>query len=167
MILPRQGYYYGGGNYCNGSNCGNSNWYNWGRWVVLAAILVAAFGIFVIVSCVNARRRRHAGLTPYRGTGWLGGKTPPGHGEAQYAPGQQPYYQENYQPQDAPAPPYSPPPVHGYYGENQTYYGQQSGIELQQPPNAYQPQRGGDPVYAPPPGSPPGHAKMHEDGVIR
>jgi len=62
----------------------------------------------------------------------------------------------------APAPPYSPPIENqatgntfnsndGYYGGHG--YGQQSGIELQQPTNVYQPQRE---VYETPVGPPPG-----------
>ena len=54
------------------------------------------------------------------------------------------------------APPYSPPIGHqatgntfnsndGYYGHHG--YGQQTGIELQEPASSYQPQREVDPVY--------------------
>ena len=103
-------------------------------------------------------------MTPYRGTGWLGGNTPPGHGPATYTE-PQPYYGNNTY--TAPAPPYTTQPNQTYYGNgNQGYFGgQQSGIELQQPQSAYQPARGGDPVYAPPAGPPPG--KKEGDGVIR
>lgn len=63
------------------------------------------------------------------------------------------------------APPYSPPIENqatgntfnsndGYYGRHG--YGQQTGIELQEPTSSYQPQRGGDPVYDAPAGPPPG-----------
>ncbi|KAL9588792.1 MAG: hypothetical protein Q9203_002408 [Teloschistes exilis] len=90
-------------------------------------------------------------MTPYRGTGWAGGRTPAGHAPAQYT-GNQPSY--GGPPVGQPA--YSPPPQNqGYYGNsglNQGYYGgqQQSGVELQQPDHSYQPQRGGDQVYNPP-----------------
>lgn len=120
----------------------------------------------VFSSCLSARRRRKQGLTPFRGTGWAA----PGHGPVQYNPNAttqstQPYYQT--QPNSGwsqPAPAYSPPPNNTYYGngENAGYYGQQSGIEMQnqpsQPQTAYQPPRGGDYVYQPPPGPPPGKA---------
>jgi hypothetical protein len=60
--------------------------------------------------------------------------------------------------QGPPAPPYSPPLNNQYTGNtfnsNDGYYGQQSGIELQPPKNAYAP-RGGDPVYESPEGPPP------------
>lgn len=113
-------------------------------------------------------------MTPYRGTGWAGGRTPAGHAPAQYT-GAQPYYagnpQYNNAAQGAAPPVYSPPPNQTYYGNGQGngqgnpgyFGGQESGIELQQPQSAYQPQRGGDPVYAPPMGPPPGKG----DGIIR
>ena len=113
--------------------------------------------------CINARRRRRAGLNPYRGTGWLAGQTPPGHAPAQYTGGPpQPYFNNAPQPAFNPNPPiYSPPQTQpqGYFG------GQQTGIELQQPNNSYQPQRGGEPVYGAPEGPPP--AKRNGDGIIR
>ncbi|KAI4259603.1 MAG: hypothetical protein LQ352_000671 [Teloschistes flavicans] len=146
-ILPRQ----------------RSSWNNWGRWIVVGIIILAAFFIFFAFACVTARRRRRQGMTPYRGTGWAGGRTPAGHAPAQYT-GNQPSY--GGPPVGQPA--YSPPPQNqGYYGNsglNQGYYGgqQQSGVELQQPDHSYQPQRGGDQVYNPPSGPPPG-----KDGIIR
>ncbi|MCJ1338671.1 hypothetical protein MMC09_003960 [Bachmanniomyces sp. S44760] len=173
------GYNYG---YGNGYNNGYSSpWASYGRWIVLAAIIVGAFLIFLIFSCITARRRKRAGIQPWRGTGWAAGNTPAGHAPAQYTGAQtgQPGYNNNmygnnnaytngYAGQEQ-APVYSPPagqpPYHG--GENQSYFGgQQNGIELQQPPNAYtnQPVRGGDGVYAPPEGAPPGKG---EDGIIR
>ncbi|KAL8724547.1 MAG: hypothetical protein Q9166_007889 [cf. Caloplaca sp. 2 TL-2023] len=147
-----------------------SGWDNWGRWIVLAVILLAAFFIFFAFACVTARRRRRQGMTPYRGTGWAAGRPPPGHGPAQYTGAQPaPYYnnQPAYNNQPSAAPVYSPPPANqNYYGNggaNQGYFGgQQSGVELQQPNNSYQPQRGGDQVYSPPAGPPPG-----KDGIIR
>ena len=134
--------------------------------VVLGAIIVGAFLIFLIFSCITARRRRRQGQQPWRGTGWAAGAPPPGHGPAQYtgAPPQQ------YNGNTAAAPPYSPPANQGYYGQgynsgtNQGYFGgQQQGVELQQPENAYA--RGGENVYSPPAGPPPG--KKAGDGIIR
>ncbi|KAI4185265.1 MAG: hypothetical protein L6R41_004221 [Letrouitia leprolyta] len=123
--------------------------------------------VLIHESCITARRRRRQGMTPYRGTGWAGGRTPAGHAPAQYT-GAQPYYggdnQYNNQPPVQPA--YSPPPNGNYYGNqgaNQTYFGgQQSGVELQSPNNTYQPPRGGDQVYSPPTGPPPS-----KDGIVR
>lgn len=171
-ILPRQyydscpdGYYYRNGSCYSG----NSRWGDWGRWVVLAAIIVGAFFLFFACACITARRRRRHGMTPYRGTGWAAGNTPAGHGPAQYNNGgAQPYYNNNYQQPNNAAPPYSGP-NQGYYGGNQGnqgYFGggQQNGVELQQPTSTYQPQTGGDPVYSPPAGPPPG---KHNDGIIR
>lgn len=148
---------------------GNSPWYNYGRWIVLAIVIIGAFLIFVIFSCFTARRRRRLGHSPYRGTGWAAGP-PPGHGPAQYtgAPPQPYLGNENHAP-----PVYSPPVSNqGYYnqghGQNQGYFGgQQQGVELQQPQSAYTPQRGGEAVYdyAPPVGPPPG--QKSGDGIIR
>lgn len=101
-----------------------------------------------------------AWLPPYTKYGGQSGQT----GQTYYS--NQPYHG------GAAAPPYSPPIGNqatgntfnsndGYYG-NQGY-GQQSGIELQQPTSAYQPQRGGDPVYDAPAGPPPGKG----DYVVR
>ncbi|MCJ1240944.1 hypothetical protein MMC14_008948 [Varicellaria rhodocarpa] len=117
--------------------------------------------------CLNARRRRRAGLNPYRGTGWLAGQTPPGHAPAQYAGPPQPYYnntpQQGY---DQNPPVYAPPQTQNYGAEHHGYFGgQQTGIELQQPNNSYQPQRGVEPVYGAPDGPPP--AKRNGDGIIR
>ena len=104
-------------------------------------------------SCITARRRRKAGRTPFYGTGWAA-RPLNGNNNAQ------PYYNNNYN--NAPAPPYSAATNNnnGYYGNgvNQSYYGQQNGVELQSP----QPTYGGNQQYAPPPGPPPG-----KDGVIR
>ena len=135
--------------------------------VVLAALIIGAFLIFLTFSCITARRRRRQGQQPWRGTGWAAGVPPPGHGPAQYtgAPPQQ--YNGN---PNAAAPPYSPPANQGYYGQgynsgsNQGYFGgQQQGVELQQPENAYA--RGGENVFSPPAGPPPG--KKAGDGIIR
>ncbi|KAI7111023.1 hypothetical protein KC352_g36017, partial [Hortaea werneckii] len=53
---------------CNGyyDNCA---WNSWARWLVLALIIVGAFFIFFLFSCITARRRRRHGYRPYRGTG--------------------------------------------------------------------------------------------------
>ena len=138
--------------------------------VVLAAIIVGAFLLFLSFSCITARRRRRQGMNPYRGTGWAAGRTPAGHAPAQYTGGPAPYYGQN-----TAAPPYSPSSNQGYYnqgynqgydgGANQSYFGgQQQGVELQQPENAYAGQ-GGTGVYQPPAGPPPG--KKGNDGVIQ
>ena len=127
--------------------CTNSAWNNWVRWVVLVVIVVGFLLLFVLCSCLTARRRRKAGRKPFYGTGWAA------------RPGlynNQPNNQYNAQPYYAnqPAPPYDAAVNNnnnnGYYGggANQNYYGQQSGVELQPP----QPTYGG---YAPPPGPPP------------
>lgn len=94
------------------------------------------------------------GYSPYRGTGWTLGMTPPGHGQAQYTSQpyygnaqpqqeqvQQPYYNNSNNPPPPPA--YSPPP-------NNTYHGNNQGIELQQPGATYQGYRSGEEAYAPP-----------------
>ena len=115
------------------------------------------------LSCISARRRRQQGFQPYRGTGWLPGATPPGHGPAQYT-GAAPQY--NNQQYGAP-PVYSPSSNQTYYGpeSNQPYFrGQEQGVELQQPQSTYQPAIGGDPVYTAPAGPPPG---KKGDVVIR
>ncbi|MCJ1273379.1 hypothetical protein MMC21_001170 [Puttea exsequens] len=139
------------------------------RTILLAAIIVGAFLIFLLFSCITARRRRRQGMTPWRGTGWAAGQTPAGHAPAQYTGGAAPYYGNNNN--NAAAPPYSPT-NQGYYGNqyngggtNQGYFGggQQQGVELQQPSNAYA--RGGENVYQPPVGPPPG--KKEGDGIIR
>jgi hypothetical protein len=117
--------------------------------------------------CLNNRRRRRRGVAPLYGTGWMP------------APGSKPPQQNTYYPNQpyngGAAPPYSPPIGNqptgntfnsndGYYGQNHyghnPYGGQQSGIELQTPQNAYQPyaQRGGENVYEAPMGPPPGKA---------
>ncbi|KAJ4375324.1 hypothetical protein N0V83_002410 [Neocucurbitaria cava] len=112
-----------------------------------------------MASCITARRRRKAGRQPFYGTGWA--SRPGQHGNAQ------PYYNNNTYGNHTnaqPAPPYSANAApnntnQGYYGgggANQSYYGQQNGVELQSPQPAY----GG---YAPPPGPPPAKG----DGIVR
>ncbi|KAL1966897.1 hypothetical protein VTN77DRAFT_3641 [Rasamsonia byssochlamydoides] len=110
-------------------------WSTWGRWVAFAVIVALAFIIFFVFACLSARARRRRGLNPYFGTSWM-------------APSA--YNQQDY---GNPPPQYSPGPNQGYYAPNQGYFGgQQTGIELQQPANAY---HAGDQVYPPPPGPPP------------
>ncbi|KAF2240811.1 hypothetical protein BU26DRAFT_525718 [Trematosphaeria pertusa] len=137
--------------------CRNSAWNDWVRWVVLAVIIVGFFLLFVVCSCITARRRRRLGRQPFYGTGWA---ARPGQ------PTAQPYYNNN-QNYNHPPPQYTPQPQNqGYYGSNQGYYGsspygQQQGVELQSPQPTHT--RGGDDVYAPPAGPPPGKG----DGIIR
>jgi hypothetical protein len=117
-----------------------SNWDNWVRWVVLAVIIGLFLVAFFLCSCVTARRRRRMGQQPFYGTGWAS--------RNQHYNNAQPYYNNQNQ--------YPPPPPQ--YSANvpsghQQYYGQQSGIELQQPANAYT--AGRSDGYEPPPGAPP------------
>ncbi|KAH8689230.1 chitin synthesis regulation, congo red resistance, RCR protein [Phaeosphaeriaceae sp. PMI808] len=132
--------------------CYRSAWDTWVRWVILAVVVIGFLFLFVLCSCITARRRRKAGQQPFYGTGWA---ARPGNNTAQ------PYYNNQHQP----APPYSAQPQqNGYYGgaqqqqpyggQSQSYYNgqQQSGVELQSP----QPTYGGQNMYQPPPGPPPG-----------
>lgn len=131
ILLRRDCYYDGYTRRCS------DPWSDWGRWVAFAVIVGGAFLIFLLIACVSARQRRRRGLSPYRGTAWLA--QPPPYGQHYQAPPQ--YSANNQGPQ-------------GPYGPNQAYYGgQQNGVELQQPMNAYRP---GDPeMYTPPSGPPP------------
>ena len=126
-------------------------WDTWARWVVFGLIIVGALVIFFLFSCISARRRRKMGYSPYRGTGWAIGRTPPGHAPATY--NQQPYYANQQQP-------YQPPPP--AYGASNDYYGGRNDVELQSPPQAYG-SYNRDNVYSPPPGPPP----PKNDGIIR
>ncbi|KAL9084279.1 MAG: hypothetical protein Q9159_005324 [Coniocarpon cinnabarinum] len=157
-LQPRQyGYGYGSRDcYYNDDNC-NSNWSQWGRWVLLVGIIVLVLFIFFVFSCLNARRRRRQGATPFRGTGWMA----PGHGPVNYygpggpnntnpPPNQYAYYGSPNGGQGAP-PAYNP--------SHSGYYGQESGLEMQPPQQAHAPPQrgaGGSQVYSPPPGPPPG-----------
>ncbi|KAI8938968.1 hypothetical protein NX059_004815 [Plenodomus lindquistii] len=151
------GYYDDNGCYYDRYNryrCRNSAWNNWVRWVVLAVVVVGFLLLFFLCSCITARRRRKAGRQPFYGTGWAA--RPGAYNNTQ---NQQPYYGNN---NAAPAPPYTAPDSNtGYYGggQNQSYYGQQNGVELQSPQPAY----GGGGGYAPPPGPPPGKG----NGMVR
>jgi hypothetical protein len=133
ILLPRNCYTNQFGNYVCSNN---DSWSYWGRWVAFAIIVGGAFLIFLLIACVSARQRRRRGLAPYRGTAWMA-QPPP------YAPNYQPppqYSANNQGPQ-------------GPYGSSHAYYGgQQNGVELQQPTNAYRP---GDQMYTPPNGPPP------------
>ncbi|KAF3484396.1 uncharacterized protein GIQ15_03720 [Arthroderma uncinatum] len=142
-------YSYGNGYYYS------TPWERWGRWVVLAVIIVGAFFLFLICACISARRRRRRGLQPFRGTGWAGAgpqghpqqfQPPPGQGQQQYpSPNPQQYPQQYPQQHPQQYPPQQYPPQQGgvaspppQYGTAQDYYApQQTGVELQQPPNAY------------------------------
>jgi len=133
-------------------NCYYTSWDNWVRWVVLAVIVVLFLILFFLCSCVTARRRRRQGQSPYYGTGWT---ARPWQQQNTYH--HQPYYNNNNQ-YPPPPPQYSSDVPAGHQG----YYGQQSGIELQQPPNAFAPGRSGD-GYEPPVGPPP----KKGDNIIR
>ncbi|KAL1585943.1 hypothetical protein WHR41_04731 [Cladosporium halotolerans] len=155
-ILPRQ---YIDCRYSNDYRCRNySTWNSWARWLVLGLIIFGAILIFFLFSCITARRRRRRGYTPYRGTGWALGRTPPGHGQATY--NAQPHYgqqQQQWQPQQQQQQPYynnsnNPPP--SYYDASRNNNNNNDGVELQSPQPAY----GGYGSYAPPKGPPPGHA---------
>lgn len=138
------GWYQGSDGYCYPG----SSWYWWGRWVF--AGLAILFVIIVFATLFrNSRRRRKLGQQPLYGTGWM-------------APAPPPYYPPppQYTPQDQNAG--SPPPGGYKYGQSDGYYagnfnGNQEGIQLQQPANAYH--RSTENDYAPPPGPPPNAAK--------
>lgn len=166
-LLSKRQYYYGS---CDPNiyDCGNSTWYNWGRWVALAVIVIAFILLALAFSCINNRRRRRRGAPPMYGTGWI----PYGHKWAGGQIGPNGYYPNQPYNGGQAAPPYEPPIGNqatgntfnsndGYYGHH--VYGQQTGIELQEPQSSYQPQRGGDPVYDAPAGPPPGKG----DYVVR
>jgi len=109
-------------------DCYYSTWDSWGRWVLLGGVLVFVFFLAFILTAVRSRRRRRAGLQPYYGTGWIAGRAPVYNNPGYYGP-------------PAPAPPYTAPVNNQHTGTtfntNDGYYGQQGGVELQQPKNAY------------------------------
>lgn len=142
----------------------NSNWDRWGRWVALVVIVFVVLLLAFGCSCMNARRRRKRGVSPRYGTGWLGGKYGGGNNQQTYYNNQQPGYGQAAPPYEAPNQEYQN--TGNTFNSNEGYYGQQSGVELQQPQHSYQPQRGGEAVYAPPQGPPPGKGG-YNDGVIR
>ncbi|UNI14595.1 hypothetical protein JDV02_001210 [Purpureocillium takamizusanense] len=157
--------------YCNGYGyCYNSRWYDWGRWVVVGAIIFFCLLILLSCTCV-ARRRRRRGAQPMYGTGWMapaGKYGQNGHEMNNYQTGynQQQGYDQQYQQQgwnQQPGGYANPPPAYGQqhpqytgttFNPNDGYYGQQQGQQygVQQPPNTYQ--REGN--FSPPPGPPPG-----------
>ncbi|KPI36153.1 uncharacterized protein AB675_8900 [Cyphellophora attinorum] len=152
VLEPRQ---YGTG-YCydsfgNVGSC-NSAWYDWGRWVALAVVILGFIILFFLCSCISARRRRRRGLQPMYGTGWAG-RTPFGHGQAQYNPqyGRQQYPQQenNYVPGQGQtggyygqsyAPPAYAPENRGYFGQDNTGSTNttQGVYEMQPPAQTYQ-----------------------------
>ncbi|KHN96439.1 Chitin synthesis regulation, Congo red resistance, RCR protein [Metarhizium album ARSEF 1941] len=132
----------------------NSRWYDWGRWVVLAGIIVVFVLIMFTCAC-TARRRRRRGAQPMYGTGWMAPAGKFGNNQQH----QMNSYNQGYaQPQGY----YNTPPPYGQqqapqntgttFNPNDGYYGHQQQYGVQQPPNTYQPDGG----YAPPPGPPPG-----------
>ncbi|QSZ35663.1 hypothetical protein DSL72_006785 [Monilinia vaccinii-corymbosi] len=148
------GYDYDDDDIYNCDRYGNcySTWGSWGRWVVLALIIVAFVLLAFGFSCLNSRRRRRQGIQPMYGTGWMA-KPPP------YGQHPQPAAAYNYGPPPpmyTQAGPIAPQQTGTTFNSNDGYYahhGQQGGIELQQPAHAY---TRGDNVYQPPAGPPPG-----------
>ncbi|KAG6040687.1 hypothetical protein E4U41_007418 [Claviceps citrina] len=149
----RVGYYY----------CRN-RWSDWGRWVVLAGIIVVFLAILMLCAC-TARRRRRRGNQPMYGTGWLapGGKHNNQHQMDNYQQGNynQAYPQQYDQGYAANQGGYNnAPPAYGQqaqntgttFNPNDGYYGQQQQNGVQPPQSAYQ----RDANYAPPAGPPPG-----------
>ncbi|KAK3070014.1 hypothetical protein LTR53_011184 [Teratosphaeriaceae sp. CCFEE 6253] len=146
--------YYGNNCYINrygNQVCNSGVWNSWARWLVLGLIILGAFFLFFLFSCITARRRRKFGHSPYRGTGWALGRTPPGHGAATYnaRPQQeqqqtaQPYYNNSN----------NPPPA---YGAAQGYYGNSGNdVEMQPPQPVYGANQIRKEQYAPPSGPPP------------
>jgi hypothetical protein len=118
-----------------------SGWYWWGRWV-FAALAIIFVLLLLFAMFRNSRRRRKLGMQPMYGTGWM---APP----PQYYPPPPQYAAQD--------PHNGNPPPGGYkYGQGDGY-GNNEGIQLQQPTSAYH--RGPDADYAPPPGPPPSHGK--------
>ncbi|KAK0731628.1 chitin synthesis regulation, resistance to congo red-domain-containing protein [Lasiosphaeris hirsuta] len=138
-ICP-SGYYLASNGFCYR----NSAWYGWGRWVFAGIVVLFVVAIMLLLAR-NSRRRRRQGVAPLRGTGWL-------------APAP-PYYPPP--PQYTAQPPVYPQPTGQKFNQNDGYYANQEGIQLQQPQNTYQPQQAfqpqnnADAVYAPPEGPPP------------
>jgi hypothetical protein len=155
----------------------------YGRWALLGVILAIALVAFFLVSCLNARRRKKAGNTPYYGTQWLAPNvsnslchlaqivltSSQSYGQAQQQQQQTQYYppQNTHNDNAQYAPPAYPAPNGNadYYGNNTTSNNQ---YEMQQPAATYQPgynreaeQAAGN-EFTPPPGPPPGKA-----GVFR
>ncbi|CAK7204724.1 hypothetical protein SEUCBS139899_007484 [Sporothrix eucalyptigena] len=143
-ICP-SGYYYSDG-FCYR----NSNWYGWGRWVLLG-VIVFVFFLFMLIMSRRVRRQRRQGVQPVYGTSWMG-----------WGQNQNPQY--NNQQAYAPPPQYSQQPPQeanytgGTYNSNQGYYGNagtyNNDVPLQQPGSTYYPPREVN-DYAPPEGPPP------------
>ncbi|WPH01527.1 Hypothetical protein R9X50_00437300 [Acrodontium crateriforme] len=66
--------------------CTDGDWIIWGRWVVVAAVIVVVLGIYLVFSCVSARRRHKAGAKPYIGTQWALGPNPPQYNSTETLP---------------------------------------------------------------------------------
>ncbi|CAI6335249.1 unnamed protein product [Periconia digitata] len=144
--------------------CDRSAWNSWVRWVVLAVVVFGFLALFFLCSCLSARRRRKAGRQPFYGTGWAARPGNQPYYNQQHSA--QPYYNNNGQNYAQPPPQYTPQPQYGaqnqgYYGAQQPKYGQENGVELQQPQPTYN--RGPEAEYAPPPGPPP----AKNDGIVR
>lgn len=109
--------------------CRRTAWGGWGRWVAMGIILAVFLFSLLLFSHMSARRRRQRGLTPLRGTAWVGPKnvSPTNQGVVR-------------QKDSNPAPPYSPP--------SGDYYAPPPGPP---PQNAYS----GEQTFNPPPGPPP------------
>lgn len=94
-------------------------------------------------SWVSSRRRRRAGLRPYYGTGWIGGK----YSNKEEAPTAAPKYD--------PPPVYSPPTNQRDYADNDESYGTSHRMnEMQSPLQSFQPTEARDDAYSPPNGPP-------------
>ena len=52
----------------------SSAWYDWGRWVLVGAIVLIVV-VAALTSAFTARSRQRRGLTPWYGTGWMAGGT--------------------------------------------------------------------------------------------
>ncbi|QUC17765.1 uncharacterized protein UV8b_02006 [Ustilaginoidea virens] len=154
----------------------NNRWYDWGRWVVLAGVVVVV--TLILFSCAfTARRRRRRGAQPMYGTGWMAPSGKVGeqqqHQMNNYQQGYdqgymyQPGYQQGYGQQgqyNAPLAYGQQPqntgttfnPNDGYYGHQQHQQHQQQHqqqYDVQQPQSTYQRD---NTSYAPPAGPPPG-----------
>ncbi|KAI1828048.1 chitin synthesis regulation, resistance to congo red-domain-containing protein [Xylaria intraflava] len=132
------------GEHLVGNDCIRGDpWFWYGRWILLAVLLVFVFLLLFTYACLQSRRRRRQGMSPMYGTGWMA----PNNGQYYNPP--QAYNSEAY---------HQPPPAYGAPGQSypmdnryQTadgqYNRQASGVEP--PKNVYS----GD--YAPPAGPPP------------
>jgi len=121
---------------CYGYNC-NSNWYQWGRWILAGVLIFIGFCVLLFVLFLNRRRRRRGmgRIHPRIGMGRRANQM-----ESQPPQSQVPYggggvYNQNMGYQQY-APPPGAPPQYGS-GLNADYYGQHQGVS--QPENAYQP----------------------------